>query len=193
MWLPELLGLGDDEVQTTVNFCHQTADTITNYKHSSPGLGTRGAIGRAQDQGSDAGEHEVDERGGEAARPPGRSPLSLCHYLFQLHERKFSLRHCHQFQQSQGEAEQLKRELTRARSKLEEEKTIRGNIQADLEQYQERVRVCMESMDSVEREFEARDLALARLEGEKERGGEVQVGQMHLWRLFITPCSGEVA
>ena len=77
----------------------------------------------------------------------------------------------------QGEAEQLKRELIRARSKLEEEKTIRGNIQADLEQYQERVRVCMESMDSVEREFEARDLALARLEGEKERGGEVQVGQ----------------
>ena len=103
--------------------------------------------------------------------------MSLCHYLFQLHERKFSLRHCHQFQQSQGEAEQLKRELTRARSKLEEEKTIRGNIQADLEQYQERVRVCMESMDSVEREFEARDLALARLEGEKERGGEGQVGQ----------------
>ena len=66
----------------------------------------------------------------------------------------------------------MKRELTRARSKLEEEKTIRGNIQvdissifsvsfdsffiftpyvnlpqADLEQYQERVRVCMESMD----------------------------------------------
>ena len=31
MWLPELLGLGDDEVQTTVNFCHQTADTTTNY------------------------------------------------------------------------------------------------------------------------------------------------------------------
>ena len=29
----------------------------------------------------------------------------------------------------QGEAEQLKRELTRARSKLEEEKSIRGNIQ----------------------------------------------------------------
>ena len=30
-----------------------------------------------------------------------------------------------------GEAEQLKRELTRARSKLEEEKSIRGNIQVD--------------------------------------------------------------
>ena len=29
---------------------------------------------------------------------------------------------------------------------------------------------------SVERQFEVRDLALARLEGEKERGGEVQVG-----------------
>ena len=28
---------------------------------------------------------------------------------------------------------------------------------------------------SVERQFEVRDLALARLEGEKERGGEVQV------------------
>merc|ERR1719391_708818 len=102
MWLPELLGLGDDEVQTTVS------------------------------------EHVERLRG------------------------------------HQGEAEQLKRELTRARSKLEEEKTIRGNIQADLEQYQERVRVCMESMDSVERQFEVRDLALARLEGEKERGGEAQ-------------------
>ena len=31
------------------------------------------------------------------------------------------------------------------------------------------------SFHSVEREFEVRDLALARLEGEKERGGEVQV------------------
>ena len=84
----------------------------------------------------------------------------------------------------------MKRELTRARSKLEEEKAVRGNIQvyillflfpvfeslqkniqkihhskkkngkthgdifgyvqADLEQYQERVRVCMESMDRFE-------------------------------------------
>ena len=31
------------------------------------------------------------------------------------------------------------------------------------------------SLRSVERQFEVRDLALARLEGEKERGGEVQV------------------
>ena len=31
------------------------------------------------------------------------------------------------------------------------------------------------SLHSVERQFEVRDLALARLEGEKERGGEVQV------------------
>ena len=31
-------------------------------------------------------------------------------------------------------------------------------------------------LPSVERQFEVRDLALARLEGEKERGGEVQVG-----------------
>ena len=30
-------------------------------------------------------------------------------------------------------------------------------------------------LHSVERQFEVRDLALARLEGEKERGGEVQV------------------
>ena len=33
--------------------------------------------------------------------------------------------------------------------------------------------MCMESMDSVERQFEARDLALARLEGEREKGGEL--------------------
>ena len=71
MWLPELLGLGDDEVQTTVDFCHQTADATTNYKHYSPGLGTRGAVGRAQDQGSDTREHEVDKGGREASRAPG--------------------------------------------------------------------------------------------------------------------------
>ena len=61
-----------------------------------------------------------------------------------------------------GEAEQLKRELTRAWSKLEEEKIIHSGastlsfelavstlhfLQGDLEQYQEPVRVCMESMD----------------------------------------------
>ena len=39
------------------------------------------------------------------------------------------------------------------------------------------------SLDSVERQFEVRDLALARLEGEKERGGEVQVG--HFWLIFF--------
>ena len=50
---------------------------------------------------------------------------------------------------------------------------MRAGIQTDLEQYQERVRVCMESMDSVERQFEVRDLQLARLEGERERGGEL--------------------
>merc|ERR1719400_27729 len=124
MWLPELLGLGDDEVQTTVS------------EHVEP----------------------LDARKTRA--------LTL--------ENMKLTREVERLRGHQGEAEQLKRELTRARSKLEEEKTIRGNIQADLEQYQERVRECMESMDSVEREFEVRDLALARLEGEKERGGEVQ-------------------
>merc|ERR1719391_117644 len=124
MWLPELLGLGDDEVQTTVS------------EHVEP----------------------LDARKTRA--------LTL--------ENMKLTREVERLRGHQGEAEQLKRELTRARSKLEEEKTIRGNIQADLEQYQERVRVCMESMDSVERQFEVRDLALARLEGEKERGGEVQ-------------------
>merc|ERR1719237_1245488 len=124
MWLPELLGLGDDEVQTTVS------------EHVEP----------------------LDARKTRA--------LTL--------ENMKLTREVERLRGHQGEAEQLKRELTRARSKLEEEKSIRGNIQADLEQYQERVRVCMESMDSVERQFEVRDLALARLEGEKERGGEVQ-------------------
>jgi chromosome segregation ATPase len=73
----------------------------------------------------------------------------------------------------QAEAETLRRELTRARARLEEERTVRGAIQTDLEQYQERVRVCMESMDGVERQFEERDLALAQLECERERGGEL--------------------
>ena len=39
------------------------------------------------------------------------------------------------------------------------------------------------ALHSVERQFEVRDLALARLEGEKERGGEVQV------RNFGDECS----
>ena len=38
---------------------------------------------------------------------------------------------------------------------------------------------------SVEREFEVRDLALARLEGEKERGGEVQVREAGSGNILI--------
>ena len=67
-----------------------------------------------------------------------------------------------------GEAEQLKRELTRAWSKLEEEKIIHSGastlsfelavstlhfLQGDLEQYQEPVRVCMESMNTGQVQF----------------------------------------
>ena len=53
------------------------------------------------------------------------------------------------------------------------------------------------SFHSVEREFEVRDLALARLEGEKERGGEVQVrysgsGNI-LIRIETLTFSGEAA
>ena len=59
------------------------------------------------------------------------------------------------------------------------------------------------SLDSVERQFEVRDLALARLEGEKERGGEVQVRHFsspiiyfsifeHLDMLVIFCTSGEM-
>jgi len=73
----------------------------------------------------------------------------------------------------QGDNDMLKKELKGLRSKLEEEQKCRGKIQGDLEQYQERVKVCMESMDSVERQFESRDLALQQLEGENSRLGEV--------------------
>eukprot|EP00092_Neocalanus_flemingeri_P032623 GFUD01035484.1.p1 GENE.GFUD01035484.1~~GFUD01035484.1.p1 ORF type:complete len:1136 (+),score=438.78 GFUD01035484.1:195-3602(+) len=75
----------------------------------------------------------------------------------------------------QGENELLRKELRGLRSKLEEEQKCRGKIQSDLEQYQERVRVCMDSMDSVERQFESRDLALQQLEGENSRVEEVGV------------------
>jgi len=77
----------------------------------------------------------------------------------------------------QGENELLKKELRGLRSKLEEEQRCRGKIQGDLEQYQERVKVCMESMDSVERQFESRDIALQQMEGENARAEEVV---MHL-------------
>merc|ERR1719356_1499460 len=73
----------------------------------------------------------------------------------------------------QGENELPRKELRGLRSKLEEEQKCRGKIQGDLEQYQERVKVCMESMDSVERQFESRDLALQQLEGENSRLGDV--------------------
>jgi len=73
----------------------------------------------------------------------------------------------------QGDNDMLKKELKGLRCKLEEEQKCRGKIQGDLEQYQERVKVCMESMDSVERQFESRDLALQQLEGENSRLGEV--------------------
>ena len=49
----------------------------------------------------------------------------------------------------------------------------RGKIQGDLEQYQDREKVCMASMDSVERQFESRDLALQQFEGENNRLGVV--------------------
>jgi len=73
----------------------------------------------------------------------------------------------------QGENELLKKELKGLRGKLEEEQKCRGKIQGDLEQYQDRVKVCMESMDSVERQFESRDLALQQFEGENNRLGDV--------------------
>ena len=77
---------------------------------------------------------------------------------------------------SQAKNELLKKELRAARGRLEEEQKCRARIQGDLGQYQARVKVCMESMDSVEQQFESRDLALAQLEGENQRGGELNRG-----------------
>jgi len=69
----------------------------------------------------------------------------------------------------QGDNDLMKKEVKTLKSKLEEEQKCRGKIQADLEQYQSRVKACMESMDCVERQFESRDLALAQMEGEQAR------------------------
>ena len=69
----------------------------------------------------------------------------------------------------QGDNELLRKEAKTLKSKLEEEQRCRVKIQADLSQYQERVRTCMESMDSVEREFESRDLALQQMTGQQAR------------------------
>ena len=55
---------------------------------------------------------------------------------------------------------------------LDTQKCFR-KIQGDLEQYEDRVKVRMESMDSVERQFESRDLALQQFEGENNRLGDV--------------------
>ena len=69
----------------------------------------------------------------------------------------------------QGDNEFLKKELKTLKMKLEEEQKCRVKIQADLEQYQDRVKTCMESMECVERQFESRDLALQQMEGEHAR------------------------
>ena len=77
-----------------------------------------------------------------------------------------------------GDADQLRKEVRGLRARLEEEQQSRQRVEQDLATYQERVKVCMESMDSVERQFESRDLALARLEGEnirvEEAGGQLR-------------------
>ena len=69
----------------------------------------------------------------------------------------------------QGDNEFLKKEVKSLKIKLEEEQKCRSKIQFDLEQYQDRVKACMESMDCVERQFESRDLALQQMEGEHTR------------------------
>jgi len=69
----------------------------------------------------------------------------------------------------QGDNDLLRKEAKTLKSKLEEEQRCRVKIQADLTQYQERVKTCMESMDSVEREFECRDLALQQMTGQHAR------------------------
>ena len=51
----------------------------------------------------------------------------------------------------QGDNDLMKKEIKTLKSKLEEEQKCRGKIQSDLEQYQSRVKACMESMDCVER------------------------------------------
>lgn len=69
----------------------------------------------------------------------------------------------------QGDNEFLKKEVKNLQTKLENEQKCRSKIQTDLEQYQDRVKTCMESMDCVERQFESRDLALQQMEGEHAR------------------------
>jgi len=62
------------------------------------------------------------------------------------------------------ENEFLKKELKNVRAKLEEEQKTRNKIQADLDANHERVRLIMESMDSVERQFESREETVSHLE-----------------------------
>ena len=82
-------------------------------------------------------------------------------------------RELERFKVFQSENDHLKKELRSVKSRLEDEQQCRSKIQEDLEQYQDRVRICMESMDSVERQFESRDLTLQQLQGEREQEKEV--------------------
>merc|ERR1719186_1959162 len=65
---------------------------------------------------------------------------------------------------STTENELLKKELKNVRAKLEEEQKTRIKIQGDLDANHERVRLIMESMDSVEHQFESREETVINLE-----------------------------
>ena len=63
-----------------------------------------------------------------------------------------------------GESDHLKKELRSVRTKLEEEHKSRLKIETELDKHNEKVRLIVASMDTVEREFETRDENIHALE-----------------------------
>ncbi len=70
-------------------------------------------------------------------------------------------------------AELLSKELRAAKLKLEQEQALRAQIERQLDDHNDKVRMIVASMDSVEREFERRDASSAQMQASLEAAEEM--------------------
>ncbi|XP_059090258.1 putative leucine-rich repeat-containing protein DDB_G0290503 [Tigriopus californicus] len=78
-----------------------------------------------------------------------------------------------------NESDALKKELRAVKLKLEEEQRSRIKIEQQLDKHNEKVKLIVQSMDTVEREFETRDENIAHLETKLRESQEVIANYQH--------------
>lgn len=78
-----------------------------------------------------------------------------------------------------NESDALKKELRSVKLKLEEEQRSRIKIEQQLDKHNEKVKLIVQSMDTVEREFETRDENIAHLEQKLRESQEVIANYQH--------------